>query len=161
MSTQNTHNASQIDEKLEQIQYATWLKQFIDTYQKLSTDNLSLLDTVYHQGIVFIDPMHKVTGLDNLQQYFSKLYRQLNHCTFKIDHVVAQDTEAAIYWQMHYQHPRLNSGKLVHVYGSSYIKGDGEKVIYHRDYIDLGVMLYEQIPLLGRLIRWLKTKAVN
>jgi hypothetical protein len=33
------------------------------------------------------------------------------------------------------------------------------KVIYHRDYLDLGSMLYEQLPFIGKLISWLKVKA--
>jgi hypothetical protein len=62
---------------------------------------------------------------------------------------------------MNYQHPRLNSGKVVSVQGSSHLKGVEDKVIYHRDYLDLGAMLYEQLPLFGRIIRWFKKKAVS
>jgi hypothetical protein len=47
------------------------------------------------------------------------------------------------------------------VQGSSHLKGVGDKVVYHRDYLDLGAMLYEQLPLLGRVIRSLKNRAAN
>lgn len=144
-----------------QSQNAQWLDNFVDTYQQLSIDNLDLLANVYHQNIVFIDPMHQLTGFDSLKCYFDKLYQQLSYCQFKIEQVIVQDNEAAIYWQMSYQHPRLNSGSLVSVQGSSHLKGEGDKVIYHRDYIDLGAMLYEQLPLLGRIIRWLKVRAAS
>jgi hypothetical protein len=144
-----------------QPQDALWLAKFIDTYQKLSTDNLQLLADVYHQDIVFIDPMHQLTGFEQLDKYFKQLYQKLSYCEFIIEHVIAHDSEAAIYWQMSYQHPRLNSGEIVTVQGSSHLKGAGDKVIYHRDYLDLGAMLYEQLPLLGRVIRSLKNRAAN
>lgn len=147
---ENVDNASE---------HALWLANFIDIYQILATDNLHLLADIYHQDIVFIDPMHQLTGLDNLRHYFDKLYQQLSYCEFKIEQVIAQGDEAAVYWKMSYQHPRLNGGKIVHVQGSSHIKGVDDKVIFHRDYLDLGAMLYEQMPLLGRIISWLKNRA--
>jgi hypothetical protein len=43
--------------------------------------------------------------------------------------------------------------------GGTLIKIDKfEKIIFHRDYFDAGAMLYEQIPLLGRVIKWVKQK---
>lgn len=136
-----------------------WLSNFIEIYQQLSGEKLYLLSDLYHQDIVFIDPMHQVAGLDSLNLYFSKLFQQLTFCHFKIEHVIAQDDEATVYWTMSYQHPRLNSGKMVDVQGSSHIKGCGDKVIFHRDYLDLGAMLYEQLPILGRIITWFKKRA--
>ena len=153
------------DEKFQQANelniqppHALWLIKFVDIYQRLSVDNLHLLAELYHQNITFIDPMHKLTGFEQLAHYFDGLYQQLSYCEFSIEQVIAEENEAAIYWNMSYQHPRLNAGNVVHVQGSSHIRGDGDKVIFHRDYIDLGAMLYEQVPLLGRIIRFLKKK---
>lgn len=137
-----------------------WLVNFLENYQQLSINNLHLLANIYHQDIVFIDPMHQLNGFDNLASYFKNLYHQLSYCQFYIEQVIVQTDQAAIYWQMSYIHPRLNSGAMVTVQGSSHIKGAGDKVIYHRDYIDLGAMLYEHLPLLGRVINWLKNRAI-
>lgn len=140
-------------------EHAPWLANFINTYQHLSINNLHLLADLYHQDIVFIDPMHQLTGFDNLRDYFDRLYQQLSYCEFSIEQVIEQGDEAAIYWKMSYQHSRLNGGKIVHVQGSSHIKGIDNKVIFHHDYLDLGAMLYEQLPILGRIISWLKNRA--
>ena len=138
-----------------------WLENFLFVYERLSVDNLGLLNNVYHQDIIFTDPMHKVEGLDNLKKYFDDLYENLNSCVFRIDNVIAQLDQAAVYWQMTYQHDKLNNGAIVSVSGHSHIKGDGEKIYYHRDYLDLGAMLYEQLPFFGRLIKWLKARAIK
>jgi hypothetical protein len=138
-----------------------WLKNFVSVYQKLSTDNLDLLGTIYHNNVVFIDPIHKVEGFDNLYNYFEGLYQNLASCDFVIEQVIVQNSSAAIYWKMSYQHVKLNKGKVVTIVGTSHIKGEDDKVIYHRDYLDLGAMLYEQLPVLGKFILWIKKQAAK
>jgi hypothetical protein len=138
-----------------------WLSNFVKIYQTLSTDNLELLATIYHREVTFIDPIHELKGFDNLFQYFQDLYENLVSCDFVISNVIAQEDQAAIYWTMSYQHPKLNKGNVINVTGSSHIKGHEDKVIYHRDYLDLGSMLYEQLPVLGKLIKLIKNKAAN
>lgn len=149
---------SDVDSNLTS-QTPLWLQRFIDVYQTLSTKNLGLLDTIYHKEVTFIDPIHKIEGLENLHHYFHHLYENLSSCDFVIEQVIAQEKQAAIYWQMSYQHPKLNKGKLVVVKGNSHVKAQENKIIYHRDYLDLGAMLYEQLPVFGQLTKWIKTKA--
>lgn len=138
-----------------------WLRNFVSGYQSLTVNNLDLLESIYHQDVTFIDPLHKVEGFAALEQYFTHLYQHLSSCEFVINSIISEEHEAAIYWQMSYRHPRLNKGEMVRVCGSSHIKGEQDKVIYHRDYLDLGAMLYEQLPFFGRLIKWIKSKAAN
>lgn len=138
-----------------------WLVNFIDNYSQLSTDNLALLENIYHKDVTFIDPLHEVKGFENLQVYFYGLYESLTSCFFTIEHIFEKNNEAAVYWTMSYQHPKLNSGKVITVQGHSHIKGEHEKVIYHRDYLDAGAMLYEHIPLIGRIIKWIKVRAAK
>jgi hypothetical protein len=59
---------------------------------------------------------------------------------------------------MSYQHPKLNSGKLIAVQGASRLEFKQGKVISHRDYFDGGALLYEHIPLLNRVIFFLKNR---
>ena len=141
--------------------FPLWLTNFVSVYQTLSTTNLDLLSTIYHPNVTFIDPIHQVEGFDELFHYFKNLYENLSFCEFVIDNVIAQENEAAIYWTMSYQHNKLNKGELVTVLGTSHIKGEQGKVIYHRDYLDLGAMLYEQLPLFGKLTKWIKNKAAH
>ncbi|WP_440873904.1 nuclear transport factor 2 family protein [Thalassotalea sp. PLHSN55] len=138
-----------------------WLTHFIGVYQNLSTDNLDSLAQVYHQDVIFSDPLHNIEGFVNLYDYFIGLYSNLISCSFDIQQVIKQDSHAAIYWKMRYQHPKLNKGQVIVVEGHSHIQGAGNKVIYHRDYLDVGAMLYEQLPIFGSLTRWLKNKIVK
>jgi len=146
---------------LEPLKWPQWLENFVDTYQKLSTDNLALLSSIYHEDVIFIDPLHTVEGLVDLHQYFKNLYTNLSQCDFVIHDVIFNDKQAAIYWKMAYKHPKLNRGEEVVVSGTSRVTGEDNKVIYHRDYLDVGTMLYEQLPVIGRVIKWIKAKAAS
>jgi len=136
-----------------------WLDNFINIYSQLSVDNLELLDSLYHQDIIFIDPMHSLQGLDELRNYFTNLYTNLVSCDFNIVQTINEGNQAAIYWKMTFCHPTLNKGQEVEVFGSSHIQGTDGKVTYHRDFVDLGSMLYEHIPVVGKLIRYIKRRA--
>lgn len=146
---------------LNTAEFPLWLSNFVQVYQSLSTDNLRLLKNIYHQDITFIDPIHKVEGLDNLVNYFEGLYENLSSCDFIIEKVIVQDSNAALYWKMSYRHAKLNKSKIVTIMGSSHIQGKEDKVFYHRDYLDLGAMIYEQLPIIGRLILLIKRQAAK
>ena len=62
---------------------------------------------------------------------------------------------------MTYQHPKLKSGEKIVVSGHSYLVSFEDKVITHRDYFDVGSMLYEHLPLIGYGISWIKKKATS
>jgi hypothetical protein len=145
----NTVNITPLD-------YPLWLRNFIQVYQSLSTDNLPLLSSVYDERIIFSDPVHTIEGFDNLYDYFENLYQNLVRCDFVIHKVIQEGSEAAIYWTMTYQHVTFNKGRVITIEGSSHIKGKNSKVFYHKDYLDLGAMIYEQLPVVGRFIRWVK-----
>jgi hypothetical protein len=141
--------------------HPAWLRNFVDIYQKLSTDNLDLLEDIYHKDVTFVDPIHQIQGFDNVYQYFKTLYQNLSACKFTITDVIAQEGQASIYWKMTYYHHKFNQGKPVTVLGNTHIKGQDNKVIYHRDFLDLGEMIYEQLPVLGKVIKWIKIKAAS
>jgi hypothetical protein len=59
---------------------------------------------------------------------------------------------------MFISHPRIRSGKIVRVEGSSFIKTHDGQVIYHREYYDLGSLVYENLPIFGSLTRFIKSR---
>ncbi|WP_299568183.1 nuclear transport factor 2 family protein [uncultured Shewanella sp.] len=156
------------------------IDDFISMYQRLNKDTLHLLSQVYSNNIVFQDPLHKVEGLANLTNYFANLYENVDSISFDIQQVnvsqslpqsqsqlqaksqsqleAEQKSQASIFWKMTYSHSKLNSGCDIHVEGMSHLIFN-DKITSHRDYFDLGQMLYEPFPILGKLIQMVKSKA--
>jgi len=136
-----------------------WLPKFIDVYQQLGVDNVDDINDIYHSNVIFEDPLHRVEGLPLLLDYFQGLYTNLSSCSFVITNYFSGDEQASIYWRMTFTHSKLNGGKPVSVEGHSHLKGLDGKVVYHRDYLDVGAMLYEHIPVLGRAVKFMKKRA--
>jgi len=131
------------------------VSRFVTLYQKLDANNLHLLDEVYAPEVEFVDPAHLIQGREGLKGYFAGLYRNLNSCRFTIDRVDEGQGYAWITWSMELSHPRLQGGRPFVVEGVSQLWFN-EQIYWHRDYFDLGALLYERLPLLGGIIRWLK-----
>ncbi|HHQ4722379.1 nuclear transport factor 2 family protein [Aeromonas veronii] len=133
------------------------LARFIGLYQQLDKQQLHRLPEVYAEQVVFTDPAHRIEGLAALGDYFAALYQRLAYCRFVITSQQQQGSQAWLGWTMTFSHPRLRGGEPVTVEGATRLEFDEVgKVCQHRDYFDLGAMLYEQLPLLGPVVRAIK-----
>lgn len=136
-----------------------WVEDFVKIYQNLNSGNLNMLTQIYHQDVQFVDPLHQIHGLDDLTHYFEHMYENLISSEFALVNQIEQKQQAAIYWQMHLRHKKINSGNTITVEGHSLLRRQDNKVIYHRDYFDIGSMIYEHLPVLGGIIKLIKRKA--
>jgi len=119
------------------------------------------LATLYSPDIRFRDPAHNLSGLSALCDYLNHQYSSVKYCEFISTGEWASGKYIFLQWDMKLQHPKLNGGKTITVNGISQLKcqtqADGSKrIAQHRDYFDLGQLLYENVPLLGALNRRLK-----
>ncbi|MBC7184448.1 MAG: nuclear transport factor 2 family protein [Marinobacter sp.] len=135
------------------------LDQFRALFNQLDKGNLNKLSGVYSEHIRFQDPLTTVVGLDNLTHYFAEAYANVISCHFEFGEAVVQGEFAALPWVMHLRHKRIRKGREVQVQGISHLEIRNGMVCYHRDYFDAGEMLYENLPVVGRVIRWIKDQA--
>lgn len=135
------------------------MKNFLTTYQRLNAGNLELLDTIYSDHIRFIDPAREIVGLDRLREYFALLYANVTAIEFEFQREKRLGDEGYVQWRMAFSHSRLKGGRPISVEGASYLRFDpAGKVCFHRDYFDLGALLYEQLPVLGTVVTALKRR---
>lgn len=135
-----------------------FLRHFAERFAELDASNLQRLDQLYSEDILFRDPLHEVRGLPGLHDYFTELYSNVSQLYFDFHgHDQISDGEGYLRWTLHYRHPRLRGGALIHVDGCSHLLW-WDKVYQHRDYFDAGALLYENLPLMGSAIAWLKRR---
>ncbi|MDO3382503.1 nuclear transport factor 2 family protein [Gilvimarinus algae] len=139
------------------------LEQLMTHYAEFSTANLPAIMSLYQKSIVFTDPVSHLQGKPALERYFTAMAEGLDFCRFEFDqHVQSSlsgaDSQAALFWTMHYAHPSVQGGKPASLSGSSHIRYTSEGIYYHRDYYDLGEMLYERLPVIGSAIRLIKRR---
>ncbi|CCN48234.1 conserved hypothetical protein [Vibrio nigripulchritudo MADA3029] len=133
------------------------IEHVADFYRSLGKHNLGTVKELYHPNVVFEDPAHRLEGNGVLYAYFESLYQNVQQCNFHIHESHQFGDTGFIVWTMSLKHPKLNRAKEVKVDGVSQISFEDNKVKHHRDYFDLGSMLYEQIPVLGLLIKKIKS----
>jgi len=137
-------------------------QKFRSLYFHFDKNLLQSLADIYSHDIQFKDPLHAINGLPALNSYFDSMMENLIECRFEFHHSMEDLVrgEAVLFWTMHYKHKKINSGKLLQLTGNSHILFR-DKVYYHRDYFDVGAMLYEHVPILGSAISFLKKKVAN
>ena len=130
--------------------------RFQRLFNNLSAGNISGLEEVYNTRVHFADPFGAVDGLPELQAYFDKVYTNVKACRFRFGDVLISGNNVSIEWTMHLSHPRLRRGREVTVQGISRLVVAEGRVSNHRDYFDAGEMLYENLPVLGPAVRWVR-----
>lgn len=129
-------------------------------YNAFNRDTMFLVDDFYDVNVEFYDPIISLKSRDDLRTYYEEMYEGVEAISFDFhDEVIDGDTHV-VFWTMTMQTKKLNRGKPIDVEGVSHIVfgGDEGKAIYHRDYFDVGEMVYEHAPIVGRLTRYIKGK---
>lgn len=127
-------------------------------YQSLGTDALAELEILYTEDVHFEDPAHALQGRKPLMLYFASLFSNLESCSFKFHQTLMSDTDIFMSWTMFIEHPKLRNGAKIRVEGGSLLKTRNGQIYYHRDYFDMGAMLYENLPVLGLVVRKIKQR---
>ncbi len=129
----------------------------MDFYSDFSKESVSLIESIYTQDIEFVDPVHTLTGILALKTYFKRMATNMLDYEMRYLDVIESEGSAHLSWEMTFAHKSLNSGKPIMVRGMSFLKFTS-KVYYHEDSYDLGALVYEHIPVFGKLTRFLKKR---
>jgi len=130
------------------------LDKFIISMNSINYNNANkILSTIYTDDVEFVDPVKTIRGLDELTNYFEKLYKSVDKCQFILNNHISNKNSHSLEWMMNLQHKKISKNREIQVDGISSIQYQGDKVCYHRDYYDLGAMVYEHLPLVGTIIK--------
>jgi len=139
--------------------YEEHLQQVVDLFNHLSEADTQDLSKFYHAQAWFKDPFNEVTGITAIEAIFQRMYQQVHAPRFEVRDQVLQDAQAFLVWDFHFGLKR-KPAQLIRIHGSSHLRfAEDGRVIYHRDYWDVAEELYEKLPVLGSLMRFLKRQA--
>ena len=129
------------------------------SFNTLNKDNYSqVVDDFYHEDLEFADPIEKIKGRDAMKQYYGNMYKNVKEIKFDFSEMVTQGDTVVGVWVMTLKTDGLNDGEPFQVEGNSVIRFKDGKAIYHRDYFDMGAFIYEKIPVVGWMVRKVKSK---
>jgi hypothetical protein len=129
-------------------------------FEKLDKEHLDLTFEFYDKNVEFHDPVVVKHGASAMRDYYAGLYKNVDSIRFAFSKSISEGHTHVVFWTMHMTSPKLNGGKEIIVDGNSHIEFGGSegKVIYHRDFFDMGAFVYERIPFLGSVIGFIKKR---
>jgi len=111
----------------------------------------------FDENSYFEDPFHKVNGVEQIYPIFEKMYKTLVDPIFSVDEVICSNSVAYIRWEFRYSLSK--SAKTEKFTGISRVEFNHHGlVISHIDYWDAAVHVYEKIPIIGSILRFIKRK---
>ena len=132
--------------------------RIIQRFEQLKEADVASLGEIYAAGARFKDPFNEVQGTAEIQRIFRHMFVALDAPRFVIRDAVVQGDQCFLSWDFIFRMKRYARDEQV-IRGGSHLKltADG-RIEDHRDYWDAAEELYEKLPLLGRLMRWLKAR---
>jgi hypothetical protein len=135
----------------------TETQEFFNSFNR---DTVHLADDFYDPDVAFRDPIVELQGRDALKAYYVDMYETVISIRFDFSGGIEKDEEVVVFWNMELRAEGLKGGEPVLLEGASHIKFGGKsgKAVYHRDYFDMGAFVYENVPVLGSIVRYTKKR---
>jgi hypothetical protein len=138
------------------------LVKTVAAFEQLTPVSVAQFDQIYAATAYFKDPFNEFEGIENIKRVFAHMFVALNEPRFEVTAQFGRNAEAFLSWNFLFKFKDTQPDVLQCIRGSTHLKfsADG-RVVYHRDYWDAAEELYEKIPYLGGLMRWIKRRAAG
>lgn len=137
----------------------TALERVCTFYETLSPQSLVDIGALYTPDAHFKDPFNEVQGVAAITRIFEHMFENLHQPRFVVTRRLLDGQEAFLVWEFRFRFKRFDSGTEQLIHGGSHLvlAPDG-RVSGHRDYWDAAEELYEKLPAIGSLMRWLRRR---
>ncbi len=144
---------------------ATLVDELVQAFEQLQAHDISRMGDWYADDARFKDPFKDVQGLPAIQAIFQHMFDSLVQPRFVVTSRLVQGNHCFLVWDFLFRFKTMQTDVEQCIHGGSHLvfalTALGEwRVQSHRDYWDPAEELYEKLPLVGGLMRWLK-KRVN
>jgi ketosteroid isomerase-like protein len=129
-------------------------------FESLTADDVRRIGEFYRDDARFKDPFNEVQGSAEIARVFNHMYVALASPRFVVNDIVAEGDRCFLTWDFLFRFKRFSNNVEQCVRGGSHLvfAADG-RIALHRDYWDAAEELYEKLPGVGALMRWLKHRA--
>jgi steroid delta-isomerase len=136
------------------------IDRIANLFEAFGPVDVERLDGYYTEDAFFKDPFNEVRGLPAIRRIYAHMFEALAEPRFVVTQRIAQGGECVLLWDFHFRYRSWRADLPQCVRGASHLRlaPDG-RIAWHRDYWDPAEEVYEKLPLLGSLMRWLKRRA--
>jgi ketosteroid isomerase-like protein len=129
-------------------------------FETLTPQSIERFSQFYTEDAYFKDPFNEVRGVPAIQRIFRHMYETLDEPHFVVTARLVEGEQVFLSWDFHFRFRNFKTSELQTIRGATHLRlaPDG-RIRAHRDYWDAAEELYEKLPLVGGLMRWLKRRA--
>jgi ketosteroid isomerase-like protein len=136
----------------------TRVARVVAMFESITPADVQRLPDFYAADARFKDPFNDVQGVAAIQRVFAHMFVALDEPRFAIRDVVVDGDQCFLTWDFQFRFKRFTREPQV-VHGGSHLRWDAQgRIVLHRDYWDAAEELYEKLPALGVLMRWLRRR---
>ncbi|MFM1817992.1 MAG: hypothetical protein RL364_852 [Pseudomonadota bacterium] len=136
------------------------VERLVQFFEQLKPQDLQRLPEIYSPQARFKDPFNDVQGLGEIERIFAHMFVALDSPHFIVTERIVQDNKCFLVWDFRFRFRRFDTTSWQTVRGGTHLVfNEAGLVTLHRDYWDAAEELYEKLPLVGGLMRWLKRRA--
>jgi len=135
------------------------VQRIVQRFEALQPADVETLGEIYTDDARFKDPFNEVQGVAAIRQIFRHMFVSLDGPRFVIRDVVVDGDQCFLSWDFLFRMRRFRQDEQC-IRGGTHLRlaADG-RIAEHRDYWDAAEELYEKLPAIGALMRWLKRRA--
>ncbi len=135
------------------------LTRVVTFYETLTEQTLPQLRDLYDANAYFKDPFNEVNDIAAIEKIFALMFVSLHEPRFVVTTKIAQGSEAFLTWDFEFRIKKYKPNITQTIRGASHLRFDeAGRVVFHRDYWDAAEELYEKLPLIGTLMRFVKRR---
>jgi steroid Delta-isomerase len=132
----------------------------VEFFELLTPADVARIGEFYRGDARFKDPFNEVQGVPAIERVFAHMYVALTEPRFAVRDIVSDGDQCFLSWDFLFRFKRFSPTAEQCVRGGSHIVfGADGRIALHRDYWDAAEELYEKLPAVGALMRWLKRRA--
>lgn len=136
------------------------MQQLVSFFETLTPESIAKLPLHYSSQARFKDPFNDVVGLEAIAAIFTHMFVSLEQPRFVVKERVRQGTLCFLTWEFHFRFRNFKHGQPQVILGASQLVLSKTGLVeMHRDYWDAAEELYEKLPIIGSMMRWLKRRA--
>jgi hypothetical protein len=135
------------------------IDRVIRVFETLTPASVGELRAIYASDAFFADPFQEVRGMDAIEQVFRHMFGTLDNPRFVVTGSVLQGQQCVLLWDFRFRFRGFHTGVEQSIPGASHLRFGAEgRIVHHQDYWDAAHGLYQKMPVIGALMRWLRNR---
>jgi hypothetical protein len=129
-------------------------------FETLTPASMAELQQLYDPQASFKDPFNDVRGVAAITAIFEHMFVALHAPRFVVTQQVVQGEQCFLTWEFRFRFKSFKPDTERVILGATHLVFTPQgQISLHRDYWDAAEELYEKLPVVGSLMRWLKKRA--